>query len=368
VEILKIWSDQIPGAVANFLPGGSGASNYDYILMGSTNRGVWWLRMLVKAEVKITPNTPENRSKVVGNLYADGGAVPVGASTWEYDQTNKTVIVSIALDQFNISDVIDYSALVWLDVENTGVFNKDLDPYTTKGKFKFITSDVYNNGVTSLRNVVWYSWYPYAAFNLDAFLNDTAVFGATAEWTTIHYNAAGLTHNVGAIWDSAGNASVRLNTFQGGGLAGLAKGSYEFREQVIAPSLSELKPIIQSYKANIWPPNEPEHRFGPWRMPLGMNFGDTSNPASADLHYALGHVNVNGSVYVTVRRTDLELIKLELVGSIDDLYDFDWSSGGLARTAASVQAGYNTLGVSGHIYYVKIILDDPNYPYQYNFG
>jgi|SRR5882672_337630 len=88
-----------------------------------------------------------------------------------------------------------------------------------------------------------------------------------------------------------------------------------------------------------------------------------------DLGFAFGHATVsNMKVTIDVQRVvyiDQEGNQvigyrtnfINVAGAVSDLYDFDYSSG-YAGDAASVQAGYVTLGTAGHVFREEVQLSN----------
>jgi hypothetical protein len=113
--------------------------------------------------------------------------------------------------------------------------------------------------------------------------------------------------------------------------------------------------------------NDSSYTFGPWPM-RGMVVFQLFDIDLLDI--AIGRADVQGSLYVTVRHSDMKVTNIKIVdGVLTDLYDFDYNDAGLARMAAIVQAGYNTLGVGGHIYKIAVSLDTETYlPFAFTYA
>lgn len=69
---------------------------------------------------------------------------------------------------------------------------------------------------------------------------------------------------------------------------------------------------------------------------------------------AFGRAELDLKVEAKVRRKDLKLMRLRVIGEVMDFYQWDY---GQDSQPAVVQAGYNTLGSSGHIFKVRVSLD-----------
>ena len=100
-----------------------------------------------------------------------------------------------------------------------------------------------------------------------------------------------------------------------------------------------------------------------WRFSGLLSFSKLADP---DLFGALGRVDVDLDVEVDVHRFQLAVVSIKVSGTVVDLYDFDHESVETwvipidhpARTAAEVQAGYNSLGTGGRVYRNRLEFED----------
>ncbi len=86
---------------------------------------------------------------------------------------------------------------------------------------------------------------------------------------------------------------------------------------------------------------------------LGLGIDKVADP---DLFLAFGNVSLSVTVKFLVHRSGLVEQATFTNGVLDDLFDFfhDGPDASLAKPAARVQAGYNTLGEGGRVYRSKV--------------
>jgi hypothetical protein len=84
----------------------------------------------------------------------------------------------------------------------------------------------------------------------------------------------------------------------------------------------------------------------------GLNFAQSTD---VDLFFAFGKVSVSVTAEVDVDRSRY-VNSIDLTGDMKDLYDFnfDGPEATLVQPAASVQAGYNTLGNGGRVFRSRV--------------
>lgn len=172
-----------------------------------------------------------------------------------------------------------------------------------------------------------------------------------------------LTHQVGAKWNAVGVDSTHRFDFADG-----TEPSDDFEES------NALKRIVDDViKDNI----DTLIAYGigkvGWsvlRLPdfaKGNSFRESEGPGIGlggvnELHLAFGTVTVTGTPHVSFRvinPTTIEVGSINVSGSFDDLYDFDfWGGGNLPKQGSMVQAGYATLSTTarpaGKIFYTRL--------------
>ena len=117
-----------------------------------------------------------------------------------------------------------------------------------------------------------------------------------------------------------------------------------------------IKNEVQSYQ---WQPGEYQKIF---TWPLDVSENNPTIPfANEDLHTAFGKGTLNNArIKVAVDRATLSAISVVVVGTLTDLYDWNYEEGYESdRRAATVQAGYNTLGLGGGIFRLQVDMDTP---------
>ena len=132
---------------------------------------------------------------------------------------------------------------------------------------------------------------------------------------------------------------------------------------MVTKTLTDGKPTVQGY---VWQPGETEHVFT-FRVPIGTGISFTD---SKNLNFSIGKAELRDVVLkAKVRKSDLELVQLDITGRVNDLYDFD-NEATLAWFGARVQAGFQAAipgKFHGHIYESDVFVDKINYPFQFNF-
>ena len=88
----------------------------------------------------------------------------------------------------------------------------------------------------------------------------------------------------------------------------------------------------------------------------GLDFNFTTD---IDLWFAFGKVNVTAVASVGVDR-GFNVRDISITGNVNDLYDFnfDGSPAQLVKPAASVQAGFNTIGKAGQVFRSRVDMQD----------
>jgi hypothetical protein len=165
-----------------------------------------------------------------------------------------------------------------------------------------------------------------------------------------------LTHPVGATWNTACQATTIRFTFPDG-----VEASNDFEEsnallQIIDSTVTgNLSALLAS--------GTPDFAISTtMSFSKFINFGLTEPGGFGEineLNLAFGRVTINGSLRVRYRKTSatsIEVSEVDISGSFDDLYDFDYSSGGNARRASMVQAGHATISTppSGRVFFTRL--------------
>lgn len=366
--VRKIWSDLILGVVANYLPpsSGSGGGLYNYIMVGASTNNTAKLG----AQVELVPYDASVASQILVSLAyrnASGAIVTVGTPA----PVDASMVAHFSTASYPLAANDNYYVLAWIDNNGDGKYTPGEvrnDSYGW-GFCKLVSDETYAASKNKLLNVinVWAAaGFTNAANFMEAFYNDSAISGATPSSTTVTNTTGRLTHNTGAMWNAAGIANIRLNTFVAtSSLSDLVRASSEF-QNAINQALTAAKPTVQSY---VWQPGESTHIFQ-LNGPTSINFSSNLS----DLHWAIGQAELRNFILLaTVRRSDLGLVRLDISGKVNDLYDFDNNDDDIYHAvpaAAKVQAGFTSslpAKISGHIFEVDVVFDKTNFPYQFNF-
>ena len=184
--------------------------------------------------------------------------------------------------------------------------------------------------------------------------------GAIVVQRTIEPNTR-LDHNVGVIWNTNGTGTVRQHVFPAdSAIASLyvADGAFiAFLNRMLGSRKTEVQDFFSD------PDNATvnEHNFT-WDIRGQVEASDT------DLLLSLGTATVDGTITVRVSRQDLSLVSIRFDGTVFDVYDWDYDGGPTHdRLAATVQAGFGTLGEGGGVFYTHILLDYTSTEMQFDF-
>lgn len=328
----------------------------------------------VKASIALDPPDPTLLPKLMARIaYTDdsGAVVPVGSGTFDV----ATGIASMATTVFPGAPERFFYVLAWIDSTGTGVFDPTKPYRDTNGAFyiRAIPSFTSNASFIFLKTLAgtwWTTQWKWASRFMNAFLDDAPITDVTQVLTRVITNRTPrLTHNTGAVWDTAGNAQVRLNRFATDSpLAEKVRTSNAFKAKLM-DTLTRGKAKVNAYS---WG-SETEHTFT-FTITPDIAFTGTGPLEDTDLHYAIGSAElVRCKLYARVRKSDLELIGLDLVGKLNDLYDFDYNNTSnwfpFVRQAAEVQASYYPPAGQPHgaIYETDIELSKANLDIHFNF-
>ncbi len=354
----KSYSDQFASSEVNFLPGGTGGRNNNYVLMGGRSDNLGY----AKADVKITGNFSKVRSKV---MFAFVG---IGENSWTrtpaYLTAQDRVRVSSSIPINPSDDGQDYATemkmVYGLDKNGDSLFTKDEVIGWSPHLFKVVDQFGYEAALAQAAAVVdgTYNIYPYASNFYNGFANNLGLAGAVNTPSQVSgYNPL-LDHRVGAAFGADGMGANTLSTFDwSSSISALpydCANSDEMREKILnlvkAGALASVYSLSGSRTGN------------PISLPqvTGLFF------ASGDLHYALGHVELaNFSLTYDLswygypvdgrRVTTVSATNVVISGTITDIQDFNYSDGvdggadAPAHAAAAIQAGYGTLGNGGNV-------------------
>jgi Fibronectin type III domain len=211
---------------------------------------------------------------------------------------------------------------------------------------------------------------PIAADWLASWCNDLPFTGSVSVMETLVLPDSRLSHHTGADWGVSPN--IRKSTFTSGD------------GTIIPRSVATSAEVMNAIRTTAWRlrneimENPPE--FGDTitldPVPLQDPMSTTSSvltsiqlAANDDLKRAINNARVNFAASFTLKTRrvaeplgdlyyEVYVEKVRLVGQLADLYDFNYSDGGWAESAAIVQASHGVLGTFGRLVKVEINLDE----------
>lgn len=197
---------------------------------------------------------------------------------------------------------------------------------------------------STINNNVWGT--DYAGDLISAFGHGTtSVPEATIiNSVDIYSTTPGLSHPVGAKWDSSCHDTTYRFTFADG-----TEASDDFEDSTaLAQIIDEV--IQENFGILLAQASSTSTVCTPITFSKSKDLLVTEDSIGFnELGVAFGKVPISGSITVTARKTGFNALIVESVafaGSFDDVYDFAYGSGGRAREASIVQAGHATLAKS----------------------
>ena len=241
-----------------------------------------------------------------------------------------------------------------------------------------------NPGSISAVNDLTYSFFVRAAKILDAFgfqdiknlpitrafltsfLDDAPIFGLGPEkqpilQENIVANDSLLSHNVGAIFDSNRNASIRHQIYEPNStISRMVMVSKALEDSIFNTFHCHAQDIKQGILSGT-----KSFTFTIITGRIGgggcggnaINFTQDYDP---DLRNSFGQTNINATLSATFNLNgDIATLNgFTISGQIGpDLYDWQQGAGSMDSALSVIQAGYNTLGSSGHVFRISALLD-----------
>jgi hypothetical protein len=349
--ITEIVSAQIPGSECNTFPAPPDKPRNTPMLMGASADGK--ARILVKTTVdppSYRPNVLLSVSDSTGHLLAT--AVANAPST---------------LLEFSPHDGAQlYHVIGGFDNNHNGTIDGPELGQQTRDVIRVITRSDYLHAGRLLYDIVAaggaFSTSPVAKEFLKAFLQDQApnFSGVTSIVALQDVRDPLLDHPVGAVWNADCQGVVRKNVFSPVSDVSRAVAQDADVRTIVESNLrSGFVQEIQSAMSGLpiggvyESPSLDSPGAWTWKSDGAFHFLH-----DVDLHRAFGGIaGIDGKMQVKVQKVDgpnhtvrLKLIKVTFSGSFADLYDFAYTDAYPATYAATVQAGYGTLGIAGHIF------------------
>lgn len=379
IEIKAVISDQIPENDANMLPTaffggnpakpGNGEPN-NPILM-ATSQGQ-------QAKIRVKVEMPDFNSFVGVRKVGNRGILA------EARCTSETVALSFTVAE-NSSDM--YEVVAGYDCNGNGVFD-----YTEAQVVFEKTPRIDKEGNSSRTNLkyidkmivvdsVKYAWSKrflhalggtfgtgYAGDLLHMFINAATTvphanrFDVDTVGRPIAISAKepGLSHPVGAKWDSNNSDKTFLIQFDDGSQpSDDVENSIGVSEMISSFILFQRFALIEGYSSGSdWQTTEP------MTFSMDVNFFDSEVVFPNRLGYAFGKVTIRGQMRIKYRVVGpfIQVNGVELSGAFSDIYDFAYGPASPAREASMVQAGYASLATkaepnSGKVFFTKVLFN-----------
>lgn len=367
IEVEKVWSDQYPGSDGNYLPGGPGADQFARLIVGSRTVNSE-RRIFVKAKVK----GPSNARYALAYTEDFSAFVIKGDSVLKGSNNE----VSLSMKETYVSMGWDYGG--------------GPDRYNSEGPGKYVIvagRDINNNGGLSVGEVtliddkvIWpviFSTYSAAEAvagaiqaygSMNGFFYGCRFMGTFRTHNVTYMVEAGsdggdnisfsipstvLGNNIGCEFISNVGGAVRYDFSPQSSLAYALVRDAGVRANI---NLRLRDPdVISAVSNHVWG-SSTEHTFV-WD--LYVQDPTRLITTNADLFVAIGRFwPVGWKIHVTVRKEDSVITKLRMVGVVEDTYDWSYNHSEDDRKMVAVQAGYNTMGIAGNVFSIKVTIDN----------
>ena len=373
IDILEVISDQIGGNEANKLPTGQyvGAPNNPMLMACRTGVDA---RLAIKMDVPAAFAS----SVLVGARKVGTGSVmnpavcaaPPGMTQLKFDVFYSTGSLS---NFYEIVAGYDVDGNHILSTDEIAVVFQKTPKTDSSGapvavdesiidKIRIISEDEFVNRKTDLiLNNVWGSEYTGDLISVFGH-GGTYVNEATSTYPhLITSTQTGLSHPVGARWNSSNSAETYKFSFYNGSKASedvkLSNGFGQVLIEAIAANIAAIKsatPVGGGWGTS-----------GPFPFVITKKFQDTDSEwvGINELGYAFGKVDIAGDLTVSARWIaggKIEVGTVSYSGQFGDLYDFSyWPTSARATDAARVQAGHATLSSiaepnSGRVFFTNV--------------
>ncbi len=334
LELIDVFSDQIPGRDCNVL------SAPHPMIMGTRPNNLGYISVAASIYPADCPCPA-----LVG--VRNSGTVLACARV----QQPRTVLEFTPAGHRKLYDVVG-----GFDLDGDGTLEDEEITVCTTNTFRMLSQFDYgySSSLLSGGTVVTIG---IASQLLEAFVDDTVPNNALSNATTLA--SSGLTHPVGAFWSDECTAATRLYLYNAETSVADDVAQDDNVTMAIISNLSshaeEVAEWFATHQGN-------SHGFGPWAWHSdGLEFDGLG------LRYAFGHVNVTGIVAVTVARTGLSVTRAVYSGAFTDIYDFDYGGAYPSEHAATLQAGYSTLGTGGRVFKVRVEFEHDTTQLNYGF-
>jgi hypothetical protein len=365
-SISRIWSDQVPGIQFNSLPpdsatgAGTWGNHLSLIVMGARADGLG----RVQCSIKLDPaDTPLRDRLVLKLIRAEGQGDVLADASW----TGDTASFSTAVAGESVLCTIQG----WVDMDRNGAFNPETGETLTRapGNFVIVSQAGYAAAKQGLRDKVGWglagAFLPLAYRFVDSFLNNSTPEHST-DLGLVPVSAVGdLDHNVGVQF-AGGSAFVHEYGFDSASdVAARILAADAIQEAVLQAVAANSQRIAQAFQGTTT--GEITFPLLEGTEPIAFEFPepDTLVVSEWDLYYAF-HGAAMHNATVTVRQQERDRVRLRAV--LTDTYDFRWNAGEMSALASKVQAGFPTLGNSGEVFRIRVVLDGAVRNVRYDAG
>ncbi len=372
-DVAKVYSDQIAGNEANFLPTAyyRGAPNNPMLMAARTARGTY-LSVVAQvpppfAKFVYVGVRKVGSSTVLGS--AAGAVLPkrspvyfIAENGMAEDENFYEVVAGFDADA-NRALADNEVSIVF---EKTPKTDSSGNPATTGlanlDKIVVVTeSDFASGKIDLITNNVWGTDYAGDLISAFAHGNNTVDEATTTSPHPIISTQPGLSHPVGAKWNAALSAEThRVSWYNGSEIVSDLKSSYalpQVLEDAINFNLTAIKAATPLGGA--W------GNSGTYAFNISRNLLDTEDEwlGFNELGLALGKVDFVGTITVNSRWVaggKIEVGTVSYTCQIDDIYDFSFWGGSKARQASFVQADHATLIgppelEAGKVFYTRVV-------------
>lgn len=371
IDIDEVVSDQLAGNEANKLPTAfyQGAPNNPMLMAARTAAET---RLAIKMAVPAA-NASSVRVgvRVVGTTTILGSAPAVAPPA-------KTMLTFYAQAGPKIYEVIagyDANADSILDPNEVAVVFQKTPPTNDKGvastvslgnldKIIVVTEADFVAGKSdSISNNIWGTDYTGDLISAFAHGSSTVDEATTTTPHSITSTTPGLSHPVGARWNSSFSADTHKVSWYDGSEASDDVKSSNALPQVLEAAIAANATAIRSATplGGAW------GNGGTYAFSISKDLVKTEDEFIGinELGFAFGKVTFTGYVNITSRWVaggKVEVGTVTYTGQFEDLYDFTYWGGAKARQASLVQAGHATLTGppevdSGKVFFTKVVFN-----------
>lgn len=364
--IQEVYSEQIGGRECNMLPPKANPGQNKPMLMGAVSGGT----ATISVKAQITPAAAEPKARV--GVRKAGDTTILGDAKARNGKSDPVSFSATPAGDDSGGNL--YEAVVGIDMDGDGKLQAGEVQDVYPDKVRVVTTgDLARAKATvQYRRDYYFAAFATAQGLVDVFLGTSpTVAGATTGSVGIGSTATGLTHPLGASWNTACMANIPEFTFTPTSAASQAVAASDQVEQLIKAELNNHKAAVQAFFAAPGAPSSATFPAalgsGPWTWSGSSgNINAWITDGNPDIGAAFGTVGfTDGKITrVDVEKTffgNLNVTRIVYEGRFSDLYDFDYTKD-ICRPQAIVQATYPTLGAAGRIFNSIVTFTRDNTP------